>query len=98
MNCTLNLCHEAWEDIDPTPDVYSLLVAYNEKFFNNQITNVAIEWSKKMTSCAGITYHVAKGDENVVIIRLSEPLLKYSSRKDLVETLLVSSSLLQYKK
>lgn len=43
-----------------------------------------------MYSCAGICYLKKNGYGMAITIRLSEPLLKLRSRKNLVETLLVS--------
>lgn len=44
-----------------------------------------------MYSCAGICYQRRNRYGMACIIRLSEPLLKLRSRKNLVETLLVNS-------
>ena len=57
-------------------------IVYFEEYLHNN--PVIVEWSEKMTSCAGITYF--KG--TFIIIRLSKPLLKYRSLKELEETLL----------
>lgn len=88
LDSTKNIGHLEWEVIDPTPNLQSLFDAYNEKFFNPKIENATLEWSKRMTVQAGICYLYQ--DDDSIVIRLSEYLLKYHSRKDLVETLLVS--------
>lgn len=42
-----------------------------------------------MTQCAGICYSRRIGYEHKIVIRLSEKLLKFRSRRNLIETLLV---------
>lgn len=81
-----NIVHCDWEWIDPTPDVSAWAKKFNKYFFENILSGVEVYWSKKMTSCAGITYK--KNDS--IVIRLSEPVLKFVSRKDIIESLLVS--------
>lgn len=81
-----SLVDPSWEVIDPTPDVHVLFVAFNERFFWNQLVTVAVSWSKRMTTCAGICSYQGRG--GMCSITLSEPLLKLRPRKDLVETLL----------
>jgi SprT-like domain-contaning protein Spartan len=72
-----------WEMIDPCPDIRALFQEFDKKYFWNRLGSCIVEWSKRMTICAGIFYLREGG-----IIRLSEPLLKYRPRKDLIETLL----------
>lgn len=43
-----------------------------------------------MYQCAGICYQRRNGMGMSIIIRLSEPLLKLRSRRDLIETMLVT--------
>ncbi|KAL5281369.1 SPRTN family protein [Megaselia abdita] len=88
LNATKHLVHPMWESLDPTPDVHSLFGAFNSKFFQSRLHCVELEWSKRMYSCAGICYSRRNRMGQQVTIRLSEPLLKLRSRKDLVETLL----------
>lgn len=90
LNATKHLVHPMWESLDPTPNVQSLFGAFNSKFFQSRLHCVELEWSKRMYSCAGICYSRRNRMGHQVTIRLSEPLLKLRSRKDLVETLLVS--------
>lgn len=90
LDSTRNIGHLDWEIIDPTPDIHALFSAYNEKFFDNKIERVKLEWSTRLKVSAGICYHYREDGFGYTIIRLSVPLLKYHSRKDLVETLLVS--------
>ncbi|XP_016953091.1 uncharacterized protein LOC108026610 isoform X2 [Drosophila biarmipes] len=88
LNQTQNLVHPQWELVDPTPDIYSMFIRFDEKFFQQRLGAVALEWSKRMYSCAGICYQRGNRFVKEVTIRLSEPLLKLRPRKDLVETLL----------
>ncbi|XP_014759856.2 uncharacterized protein LOC6504920 isoform X2 [Drosophila ananassae] len=88
LNQTQNLVHPEWELIDPTPDVFAMFFRFDQKFFQKRLGAVCLEWSKRMTSCAGICYQRSNRVFKEVTIRLSEPLLKLRPRKDLVETLL----------
>lgn len=72
-----------WELIDPCPDVHSMFIEFDRKYFWSRLGSCRLEWSKRMTICAGIFYLREGG-----VIRLSEPLLKYRPRRDLVDTLL----------
>ncbi|NXD12752.1 SPRTN protein, partial [Nothocercus nigrocapillus] len=82
----LSVVDEAWELLDPSPDVHGLFVQFNEALFWGRLTAVAVSWSPRMTLCAGVCSYEGKG--GMCSIRLSEPLLKLRPRKDLVETLL----------
>jgi predicted SprT family Zn-dependent metalloprotease len=73
---------------DPTPDIFSLFQTFNIKFFLGKLGCVELEWSKKMYQCAGICYLRKNSQHMACTIRLSEPLLKLRTRKELVETLL----------
>ncbi|KAH8420324.1 hypothetical protein KR009_009209 [Drosophila setifemur] len=88
LNQTQNLVHPEWELVDPTPDIFAMFGRFNDKFFQKRLGAVTLEWSKRMTSCAGICYSRGNSLLKVVTIRLSEPLLKLRPRKDLVQTLL----------
>lgn len=81
-----NIVHADWELIDPTPDISEWAKKFNRYFFDNVLSDVDVYWSKKMTSCAGITYT----RNGAITIRLSEPVLTYVPRKNVIETLLVS--------
>lgn len=78
-----SLVDPEFETLDPTPDVRALFAQYDKEFFGGALASVALEWSKRMTQCAGICYYRGAGG---VIIRLSEPLLQYRPRSDLVNT------------
>ncbi|RMZ93712.1 sprT-like domain-containing Spartan [Brachionus plicatilis] len=78
-----NLNDPTWELIDPCPDIRAMFLEFDKLYFWNRLGSCIVEWSKRMTICAGIFYLREGG-----IIRLSEPLLKYRPRADLVQTLL----------
>ncbi|KAF7992157.1 hypothetical protein HCN44_001482 [Aphidius gifuensis] len=74
------------EILDPTPNIYTLFVQFNSKFFWNALLSVEVKWSNRMTTCAGTCSFHPRNRE--CVITLSAPLLKLRPRKDLVETLL----------
>uniref|UniRef100_A0A8C5Q1K4 SprT-like domain-containing protein n=1 Tax=Leptobrachium leishanense TaxID=445787 RepID=A0A8C5Q1K4_9ANUR len=82
----LTVVDPIWESIDPNPDIRCLLRQFNHMFFKGRLSNVEAEWSKRMTTAAGICdyYH----QTGRCVIRLSEPILKQRPRKDVVEILL----------
>lgn len=81
----MDLSAPIWETIDPTPNIHNLFMEFNQQFFYNKLSSVTVSWSKRMTLCAGsCTYRTRKKE---CFIKLSEPLLKLRSRKDLLETL-----------
>lgn len=44
------LVDKALELIDPTPNIHTLFVQFNTRFFWNVLTPVQIKWSNRMTS------------------------------------------------
>ena len=36
------------------PDVHELMRLYNERYFGGALAGVQLEWSERMTQCAGI--------------------------------------------
>lgn len=38
-------------------NIHELFVFFNMAFFNNSLDSVILEWSTKMTLCAGICYY-----------------------------------------
>lgn len=88
LNTTQNLVDPEWELIDPIPDIHVLFQTFNNKFFQGCLACVELEWSKRMYQCAGICYSRGNRHYMSCTIRLSEPLLKLRSRKELIETLL----------
>jgi predicted SprT family Zn-dependent metalloprotease len=65
-------------------DVFDYYTIYNQIFFEEKLGCVTLEWSKRMTLCAGI-FSVRN---NLPVIRLSEPLLKFRTVREIKETLL----------
>ena len=75
---------EAEELLQPIIDIQSQFKLYNKKHFFNRIINTTVEYSTRMTLCAGTcTFRPPN-----VRIALSEPLLKFRPRSDLLSTLL----------
>lgn len=70
----------------PNPDVHALFSHYNEKHFSSKLTNVYVEFSTRMTLCAGTCTY--RGPVGGCRIALSEPLLKLRPSSDLRSTLL----------
>lgn len=80
------------EFIDPTPDIHNLFLVFdilkqvfNDQHFYSKLDRVTVSWSVKMKLCAGL----CQFDGRFCQIRLSEPLLKFRPRSDLINTLLV---------
>ena len=74
-------------------DIHDLFTIYDQTFFRGDLEGkVLLEWSKRMTQCAGICYldqaTRRSGKGLFCIVRLSLPLLKYRSMNELYETLL----------
>ncbi|CAG8584109.1 6661_t:CDS:2 [Dentiscutata heterogama] len=72
---------------DPNPDIHGLFIAFDQQYFWGSLKSVEVRWSNKMTLvwCAGLCYYQSGG---YCSIRLSEPLLKFRTRQDMIETLL----------
>lgn len=75
--------------INEITDIYEFnlfdeFALYNKLFFAGKLDCVAVEWSKRMTLCAG-TFQVK---DDLPLIRLSEPLLKFRELKETKETLI----------
>lgn len=66
-------------------DIHELFVQYNDMYFEGKLAAVSVEWSQKMTLCAGLCSWKF-GDCR---IKLSAKLLQYRSNKELKEVLLV---------
>ncbi|KAI8581800.1 hypothetical protein K450DRAFT_231235 [Umbelopsis ramanniana AG] len=69
----------------PTPDIHALFQMFDEQYFFGMLKVVELKWSKKMTLCAGICSYKSTGQ---CTISLSEPLLQFRTREDLIDTLL----------
>lgn len=83
-NATESVVHHSWEILDPNPDIHGLFLAFNRQYFWSALDSVLVQWSNRMTVCAGLCRY----QNGSCSISLSEPLLKLRPRKDLVETLL----------
>lgn len=81
---TESVVDHTWETLDPNPDIHGLFLAFNRQYFSGTLDAVVVQWSKRMTVCAGLCRY----QWGSCSISLSEPLLKLRPRKDLVETLL----------
>lgn len=45
----LSVVDEAWELLDPSPDVHGLFVQFNEALFWGRLAAVEVSWSPRMT-------------------------------------------------
>lgn len=79
-----NIANSNTEVFEENFDVYEYFGIYNQLFFDDKLGCVRLEWSKRMTLCAGI-FSVRGGE---LVIRLSEPLLKFRSVNEIKETLI----------
>ncbi|CAM0136795.1 unnamed protein product [Umbelopsis sp. WA50703] len=80
---------EVDDDIElfsPTPDIHALFRAFDHQYFFGMLKMVELKWSKRMTLCAGVCSYQSRA--GFCSIRLSEPLLKFRTREDLIDTLL----------
>ncbi|XP_018495307.1 sprT-like domain-containing protein Spartan [Galendromus occidentalis] len=82
----LSLVDPVWEQIDPTPDIHALFMAFDNRFFGAYLKSCEVRWSPRMTLCAGLCCFQPRS--RFCSIRLSKPLLSLRPRSDLVETLL----------
>ena len=78
---------------DPYVDVHKLFELYNVLYFRSLLLpRVEVSWSSRLTLCAGICELVRdleNGNKYTrVRLKLSEPLLKYRPRSDVINTLL----------
>lgn len=71
--------------VEHLPSIHELFVIYDRKYFKGELNLNAtiVEWSDKMTLCAGICYLKLP-----IIIRLSRPLLSLRPFSDTINTLL----------
>lgn len=47
----LSVVDEAWELLDPSPDVHGLFVHFNQTLFWGKLEAVTVSWSPRMTRC-----------------------------------------------
>ncbi|KAH8852409.1 SprT-like domain-containing protein Spartan [Schistosoma japonicum] len=88
-NKSMPLCclsDPVWDLLDPLPDIRLLFSSFDSQFFGSSLGSVEVKWSSRMTLCAGVCKFQRR--HGICSISLSEPLLKFRPRKDLVETLL----------
>ena len=68
-------------------NIHDLFKTYDQEFFGGDLKGkVSLEWSERMTQCAGKCYQYKRS--GLCTVRLSHPLLKYRSLNELYETLL----------
>ena len=73
------------EDEHEVVDIYEFFNYYNTFFFEGRLERCYVEWSQRMTLCAGTCTH---SSHQSCTIRLSAPILKYRTANELKETLL----------
>ncbi|KAA0168735.1 hypothetical protein FNF27_07084 [Cafeteria roenbergensis] len=66
------------------PNLHELFTQFNQLFFSGALDCVSVEWSKRMTLCAG----QCQFSRTHCVVKLSEPLLALRPEADLVDTLL----------
>jgi hypothetical protein len=81
------------ESNDPFIDIHELFALYNTLYFRSLLLpRVKVSWSPRLTLCAGICELVRdpnNGNKFTRIrLKLSEPLLKFRPRSDVIDTLL----------
>lgn len=85
----LSVVDPALELLDPTPDLQALFLQLNARFFGGRLGGVQVQWSPSMMRSAGQCQYLSWPDGRWrCTIRLSEPILQWRSRRDLVESLL----------
>lgn len=45
----MSIVDESWETIDPSPDVRSMFLEFNDMFFLGKLSGVEVKWSTRMT-------------------------------------------------
>lgn len=78
---------------DPFIDIHELFALYNILYFRSLLLpRVQVSWSPRLTLCAGICELVRDPDNGNkfarIRLKLSEPLLKFRPRSDVIDTLL----------
>jgi len=87
MDADADSADDADDLLEPHPDIYALFQHYAPLYFGDALGRASVEWSsKRMTLCAGVCeWRPAEGR---VVVKLSEPLLKYRPGRDLKDVLL----------
>ena len=78
--------HSRLSSSSPFVDVHSLFLLYSTLFFHDSLPSVSVRWSSRMTLCAGLCRFDVRGGG--CDIALSESLLRYRSKREVIETLL----------
>lgn len=78
---------------DPFIDIHELFALYNTLYFRSLLLpRVEVSWSPRLTLCAGICELVRDPNNSNkftrIRLKLSEPLLKFRLRSDVIDTLL----------
>lgn len=84
-------CNQIKDDfleVENLPDIHELFAHYNKEYFASLLSSCILEWSDRMTLCAGICYLRRQGGHRYCVIRLSRPLLQYRPFSDTIDTLL----------
>eukprot|EP01089_Gocevia_fonbrunei_P004336 TRINITY_DN14351_c0_g1_i2.p1 TRINITY_DN14351_c0_g1~~TRINITY_DN14351_c0_g1_i2.p1 ORF type:complete len:263 (+),score=32.96 TRINITY_DN14351_c0_g1_i2:112-900(+) len=71
---------------DPFVDVFALFRHYNISYFSSKLDSVVLQWSNRMTLCAGLCVYTSTN--GACTIKLSEPLLKFRPNTDVINTLI----------
>eukprot|EP01028_Stygiella_incarcerata_P010650 TRINITY_DN5603_c1_g1_i1.p1 TRINITY_DN5603_c1_g1~~TRINITY_DN5603_c1_g1_i1.p1 ORF type:complete len:320 (-),score=84.88 TRINITY_DN5603_c1_g1_i1:96-1055(-) len=75
-------------ELSGRPSIHDLFSYYNVKHFDGKLGPVRVEWSKRLTRCAGLCYFRRRGGAEECYIRLSEALLQFRPFSDTLNTLL----------
>ncbi|KIW06936.1 uncharacterized protein PV09_02598 [Verruconis gallopava] len=79
------------EDANPFVNIHELFALYDVLYFRSLlVSKVDISWSSRLTLCAGMC-EISKDQEGKytrIKLKMSEPLLKYRTRSDTINTLL----------
>ncbi|KAI8909124.1 zinc finger RAD18 domain-containing protein C1orf124 [Gorgonomyces haynaldii] len=70
---------------EPHLDLHTLFQLFNHQYFESKLEHIEVRWSPRMTLCAGMCYYYKGG---YCSVRLSEPLLKFRPKQDMINTLL----------
>ncbi|OCT94366.1 hypothetical protein XELAEV_18012037mg [Xenopus laevis] len=74
-----------WEVLDPKPDIHTLYMEFNVKFFKGKLPELDLKWSNRISVTSGRTIRTSTGK---LKIRLNKPLLDLRPRSTTVEILL----------
>lgn len=93
-NVTENIVDRNLELTDPTPNIHDLFESLDAKYFAGLLSKnlVQLKWSTTIDAhdAGRCMYDESDETKSLITIELNERLLKYRTRRDLVETLLVT--------